>query len=94
MFDAATGTRVTDATVTVTVHGLKRHPGEHLRLEPMTVAGAAAYGGFVTLPARDFYRISVEARRPGATPRSWQSSRTGTSSRDAAQYAGGDRWML
>ena len=28
-----------------------------------------AYGGFVSLPARDFYRIDVEARRPGVDAR-------------------------
>lgn len=66
LFDAATGARIADATVKVTVHGIKHHPGENLPLEPMTVAGAAAYGGFVTLPARDFYRINVEVRRAGA----------------------------
>ena len=65
LFDAATGARITDAEVTAVVHGLS-HPEDRIELGPMTVAGASAYGGLATLPARDYYRIEVEVRRPGA----------------------------
>jgi len=66
LFDAATGARITDVEVTAAVHGLSHPPGNRIELGPMTVAGASAYGGFATLPARDDYQIEVEVRRPGA----------------------------
>lgn len=66
VFDAATGARVSDAAVAAVVHGLKHSPEDRVALEPMTVGNAPAYGGFAELPPRDFYRIEVEVRRPGA----------------------------
>lgn len=67
LFDARTGTRVTDAGVTAVVHGLRHTPEDSIALEPMTVAGANAFGGFATLPARDYYRIEIKVLRPGRT---------------------------
>lgn len=61
----AAGRRITDAEVTAVVHGLRHTPEDRIGLEPMTVGGAQAYGGFATLPARNFYRIEVEVLRPG-----------------------------
>lgn len=68
LFDAATGARITVAGVTAVVHGLRHTPEDRIGLEPMTVGGAQAYGGFATLPARDYYRIEVEVLRPGGAP--------------------------
>jgi len=65
-FEAGSGARVADATVTATVHGLGHVGRPPIALEPMTIANAASYGGFVVLPATDTYRILVEIRRPGA----------------------------
>ncbi|MDN3563878.1 hypothetical protein ACFQY5_38315 [Paeniroseomonas aquatica] len=67
LFDARTGTRVTDAGVTAVVHGLRHTPEDSIALEPMTVAGANAFGGFATLPARDYFRIEIEVLQPGRT---------------------------
>lgn len=65
LFDAATGRRITDAGVTAVVHGLRHTPEDRIALEPMPIGGARAYGGFATLPARDYYRIEVEVLRAG-----------------------------
>ncbi|WP_424139872.1 hypothetical protein [Roseomonas chloroacetimidivorans] len=67
LFDARTGTRVADADVKAVVHGLRHAPEERIELEPMVVGGAQAYGGFATLPARDYYRIEIEVNRTGGT---------------------------
>lgn len=66
LFDAKTGARITDAGVTAVVHGHRRTPEDRIGLEPMTVGGAQAYGGFATLPPRDYYRIRIEVLRLGA----------------------------
>lgn len=68
LFDARTGARVVNAQVAAVVHGLRHTPEERIGLEPMAVGGAEAYGGFATLPARDYYRIEVEVLRPGGGP--------------------------
>ncbi|MBX9700604.1 MAG: hypothetical protein K2X91_16880, partial [Thermoleophilia bacterium] len=68
LFDARAGRRITDAGVTAVVHGLRHTPEERVALEPMMVGGAQAYGGFATLPARNYYRIEVEVLRPGGAP--------------------------
>lgn len=67
VFEAASGARVTDAEVAATVSGLGHLGQTRMPLEPMTVAEALSYGGFVALPGSDLYRITVEIRRPGAT---------------------------
>ncbi|RAI55238.1 hypothetical protein [Roseicella frigidaeris] len=68
VFEEATGARVTDAAVTATIHGRRHSPETRIALEPMTLDGATVYGGFATLPPRDYYRLEVEVRRPGAAP--------------------------
>ncbi len=67
LFDEKTGTRINGAEVTAVVHGLRHTPEERVALEPMMVGGVQAYGGFATLPARDYYRIEIEVVRPGST---------------------------
>jgi hypothetical protein len=62
VFDSQSGLRVTDATVRVFITS-SHHPAEHADLEPMALGGAATYGGFVDMPPRDTYHISVEVRR-------------------------------
>lgn len=66
VFDAATGKRITDASVTAVVRsGLHRSQGP-IELGPMMLGGAQAYGGFAEMPPRDRYRIEIEVVRPGA----------------------------
>ncbi len=67
VFEAASGTRVTDAEVTATVTGLGHVGQTRMPLEPMTVANALSYGGFVALPGSDVYQITIDIRRPRAT---------------------------
>lgn len=66
LFDERTGARVTDAAVSAIVHGLRHSPEDRVVLGPMAIDGARAFGGFTTLPARDYYRLEIEARRPGS----------------------------
>jgi hypothetical protein len=54
VFDAAAGTRVSDAVVTAEVSGLGLS-GSKMKLEPMQIAGTTTYGGFVDLPGFDLY---------------------------------------
>lgn len=62
VFEARGGMRMADASVTAIVSN-NRRPVKRVELEPMTLGGAATYGGFVEMPPRDTYRISVEIRR-------------------------------
>lgn len=64
LFDTRTGARITQASVTAVVHGNRGRPAARVKLAPMTVSGAEAYGGFVRLPPRDFYHIEIEVLRP------------------------------
>lgn len=63
LFDADTGARIEDAAVEATLRGERHRAARRLRLEPMRIDGALAYGGFTTL-GRDRYHLSIEARRP------------------------------
>lgn len=65
LFNARTGARLGEAEVAATVHGIRHTPEARIALEPMTVGGAEAFGGFVTLPARDYYRIEIDVVRAG-----------------------------
>jgi hypothetical protein len=65
VFDASTGTRITDAAVTAVVHGRKHAPDQRITLEPMSVGGAMAYGGFANMGPRDYYRVEIEVMRQG-----------------------------
>jgi hypothetical protein len=62
VFDAQSGSRITDAAVKVFVTS-SRHPAERADLEPMTFGTTAAYGAFVDMPPRDTYHITIEVRR-------------------------------
>jgi hypothetical protein len=65
VFDAKTRTRIDDAEVTLKLAG----PGHGLgvvsmRLEPMAIAGAMTYGGYVDLPKAARYDLTFEVARP------------------------------
>jgi hypothetical protein len=63
VFDAATNTRITDATVTAKVSGLGLS-GPQKTLEPMKIADTVTYGSFFTL-SPDLYTIKVTVERSG-----------------------------
>jgi hypothetical protein len=64
VFDAVSGSRVSDATVTAQVAGLGLAGGKR-KLEPMQIAGTTTYGAFFSLPGRDLYSVRVTVERPG-----------------------------
>ena len=65
VFDAKTGERIVNATVTAQVSGLGL-AGSMKALEPMTIAGTLTYGGYFDLPGPDLYTIVLTIKRPGA----------------------------
>ena len=65
VFDAKTGERITDATVTAQVSGVGLE-GSMKSLEPMSIAGTITYGGYFDLPGPDLYTIGLTIKRPGA----------------------------
>jgi hypothetical protein len=65
IFDAATGTRVSDASVSAQLSGVGLS-GERKNLEPMQISGTTTYGAFFSLPGRDLYTIRLAIVRPGA----------------------------
>lgn len=67
IFDATNGERVSDAVVSAEVSGLGLS-GSKEKLEPMQVAGAAAYGGFFDLPGSDLYTVKLTVARPETPP--------------------------
>lgn len=64
LFDAAKGARIADAEVTATVT-LLGGASVTKRLEPMTIAEQASFGGFFSLGMPGIYRLRFEVRRPG-----------------------------
>lgn len=64
-FDATTNSRITDASVSAVVKRYRETQEQRIELEPMTIRGAQAYGGFATLAPRAPYSIEIEIRRPG-----------------------------
>ena len=62
VFDAATGSRISDAAVTAEVSGNKR------KLEPMQISGTTTYGGFFDLPGFDIYTVKLEVEHGVAGP--------------------------
>ncbi|GIK80611.1 MAG: hypothetical protein M5U07_15230 [Xanthobacteraceae bacterium] len=66
VFDAASGARVSDATVTAQVSGVGL-AGPRKTLEPMQIAGTTTYGEYFSLPGRDTYTVKLTIERPGAT---------------------------
>ena len=68
-FDARTGARISDATASLDVSG-PGHPGRvSVPLEPMTVAGGATYGGYVTLQKGGSYRLTFTVKRAAGSAR-------------------------
>jgi hypothetical protein len=65
IFDAASGARVSDATVTARVSGLALS-GSEKTLEPMNIGDTITYGGFFNLPGLDLYTIRITVRRTGS----------------------------
>lgn len=64
IFDAATGARVSDASVLAQLSGIGL-AGERKNLEPMQLSGMTTYGAFFSLPGRDLYTIRLAIMRPG-----------------------------
>jgi hypothetical protein len=64
VFDAASGVRVSDATVTAQISGVGLS-GAKKKLDPMEIANTISYGGFFDLPGRDLYTIRLTIERPG-----------------------------
>jgi len=67
LFDANTGARIENAAVEATLRGERHRGARRLRLEPMRIDDALAYGGFTAL-GRDRYHLTIEARRPDQPP--------------------------
>jgi hypothetical protein len=63
LFDSDTGARIEDAAVEATLRGERHRRARHMRLEPMRIEDALAFGGLTTL-ARDRYHLTIEVRRP------------------------------
>ncbi len=64
IFDAVSGARVSDATVTAQVSGIGL-AGTKKTLETMQIAGTTTYGGFFNLPGPDLYTVKLAIERPG-----------------------------
>jgi len=64
IFDAATGTRVSDAYVSAQLSGVGLS-GERKNLQPMQLSGTTTYGAFFSLPGRDLYTVRLAITRPG-----------------------------
>jgi hypothetical protein len=67
VFEAATGERVEDATVTAMITGLGHVGGTRTALEPMKIADTTTYGNFVDLPGSDLYTIKVAVKLMAAS---------------------------
>ncbi len=66
IFDAATGDRISDATVAATVTRSGREP-QSKALEPMAIADTVTYGNFFELPTGATYRILLAVTKKGDT---------------------------
>ena len=66
VFDAKSGARVTDASVSAQISGLGL-AGAKKKLDPMEIAKTISYGEFFDLPGRDLYTIRLTIQRPGQT---------------------------
>jgi hypothetical protein len=64
IFDAASGARISDATVTVQISGLGL-AGTKKKLDPMDIANTVTYGAFFDLPGLDLYIVRLTVERPG-----------------------------
>ncbi len=66
VFDANTGERITDATVTAQVSGLGKTGGKQT-LDPMSIAGTPSYGGYIALAGPGVYTIALTITRLSAS---------------------------
>ena len=66
VFDAVTGTRITDATVKAKVQPPSR-PSSTISLEKMEVAGTTTYGNFFPIAGYGTYRFAIEVYRHNET---------------------------
>jgi hypothetical protein len=67
VFDAATGQRISDATVSATV-GEVGLAGPTTTLEPMHIADTVTYGGFVVMRTMARYDLRIDVTRPMRSP--------------------------
>ena len=67
VFDAVTGSRISDAAVTAEVSGVGLS-GDKRKLEPMQISGTTTYGGFFDLPGFDIYTVKLTVERSGTGP--------------------------
>jgi hypothetical protein len=63
LFDAKTGTRISDATMFARVSSLGL-VGPRKALEPMKIEDTITYGNYFNLPDRGLYTIDLEIKRP------------------------------
>jgi len=64
VFDATSGSRISDATVSAQISGIGLS-GTKKKLDPMEIANTVSYGGFFDLPGHDLYTIGLTIERPG-----------------------------
>lgn len=64
LFEAASGTRIETAEVSVEIMGLGHIGGTRLDLEPMMIADTVTWGTFAELPGRDSYQLSFDVLLP------------------------------
>lgn len=64
IFDATSGTRITDANATAQVSEIGL-AGNQKKLNPMLIAGAMTYGNYFTMPGNGPFRISLTIHVPG-----------------------------
>lgn len=67
IFDATTGVRIADATITAQVSGLGL-AGTKKKLDPMEIANTITYGAFINLPGPDLYTVRLTVERPARAP--------------------------
>lgn len=65
LFDAKSGTRISDARVRAGVGERSYQHEPDTWLEPMQIAGTTTYGNFFSMPGTALYRIHLEIYRPG-----------------------------
>lgn len=64
LFEAASGTRIETAKVSVETMGLGHVGGTRLNLEAMMIADTVTWGTFAELPGRDSYQLSFDVLLP------------------------------
>jgi len=67
VFDAATGSRISDAAVTAEVSGVGLSANKR-KLEPIQISSTWTYGGFFDLPGFDIYTVKLEVEHGAAGP--------------------------